>query len=73
MDKGIYGETHCLEMNELARNNEVYCFCMRFGGMKKEFFKDGVHYITAGKASPAELYTEKGTRSIALARCFALQ
>ena len=69
--KGGMEAIHCLEMKELARNNEVYCFCMRFGGMKKEFFKDGIHYITAGKASSAELYTEKGTRSIALARRFA--
>ena len=69
--KGGMEAIHYLEMKELARNNEVYCFCMRFGGMKKEFFKDGVHYVTAGKASSAELYTEKGTRSIALARRFA--
>ena len=44
---------------------------MQFEGMKKEFSKDGIHYVTAGKASSAELYTEKGTRSIALARRFA--
>ena len=69
--KGGMEAIHCLEMKELAKNNEVYCFCMQFGGMKKEFFKDGVHYVTAGKASSAELYTEKGTRSIALARRFA--
>ena len=69
--KGGMEAIHYLEMKELAKNNEVYCFCMRFGGMKKEFFKDGVHYVTAGKASYAELYTEKGTRSIALARRFA--
>ena len=69
--KGGMEAIHYLEMKELAKNNEVYCFCMRFGRMKKEFFKDGIHYITAGKASSAELYTEKGTRSIALATRFA--
>ena len=69
--KGGMEAIHYLEMKELSRNNDVYCFCMRFEGMKKEFFKDGVHYVTAGKASLNELYTEKGTRSIALARHFA--
>ncbi len=69
--KGGMEAIHCLEIKELAKNNEVYCFCMQFDGMKKEFSKDGVHYVTAGKASPGELYTEKGTRSIALARRFA--
>ena len=69
--KGGMEAIHYLEMKELAKNNEVYCFCMQFGGMKKEFFKDGIHYVTAGKASSAELYTEKGTRSIELARRFA--
>ena len=39
--------------------------------MKKEFFKDGIHYVNAGKASLKELYTKKGMRSIALARRFA--
>ena len=69
--RGGMETTHYLEMKELARNNDVYCFCMRFEGMKEEFFKDGIHYVTAGKASSAELYTEKGTRSISLARRFA--
>ncbi|MCW6161552.1 MAG: glycosyltransferase [Candidatus Micrarchaeales archaeon] len=69
--KGGMESIHYLEMNELAENNEVYCFCMQFDGMKKEFFSDGVHYIGVAKASSDELYTEKGTRSIALARKFA--
>ena len=69
--KGGMEAIHCIEMKELAKNNEVYCFCMRFEGMKEEFFEDGIHYVTAGKASLKELYTEKGTRSIALARRFA--
>ena len=69
--KGGMEAIHYLEMKELVKNNEVSCFCMRFKGVKKEFFKDGIHYVTAGKASLNELYTEKGTRSIALARRFA--
>ena len=69
--KGGMEAIHYLEMKELAKNNDVYCFCMQFEGMKKEFFKNGIHYVTAGKASLKELYTEKGTRSIALARRFA--
>ena len=69
--KGGMEAIHYLEMKELAKNNDVYCFCMQFEGMKEKFFKDGIHYVTAGKASLKELYTEKGTRSVALARRFA--
>ena len=69
--KGGMESMHYLEMKELVKNNEIYCFCMRYEGMRKEFFKDGIHYVTAGKASLKELYTEKGTRSVALARRFA--
>lgn len=63
--------THYFEMKELAKKNEVYCFCMQFNEMKNRFVKDGIHYIGVAKASTYELYTEKGTRSIALARRFA--
>ena len=49
--KGGMEATHYLEMKELAKNNEIYCLCMQFDGMKKEFFKDGIHYVTVGKAS----------------------
>ena len=69
--KGGMETTHYFEMKELVKNNEVYCLCMQFKGMKKEFFNDGIQYVTAGKASLKELYTEKGTRSVALARRFA--
>ena len=69
--KGGMESIHYSEMKVLAKNNEVYCFCLQFEGMKKEFFKDGVHYVGVAKASVDELYTEKGTRSIALARRFA--
>ncbi|MGC8568201.1 MAG: glycosyltransferase family 4 protein [Candidatus Micrarchaeia archaeon] len=69
--KGGMESVHYLEMKELAKSNEVYCFCMQFEGMKKEFIKEGIHYISVAKASVKELYTEKGTRSIALARRFA--
>ena len=31
--KGGMETTHYFEMKELARNNEVYCFYMWFGGM----------------------------------------
>ena len=69
--KGGMESTHYLEMRELAKNNDVYCFCLQFEGMKKEFIKGGIHYVGVAKASVNELYTEKGTRSIALARRFA--
>ena len=68
--KGGMESIHYLEMRELAENNDVYCFCLQFEGMKKDFFKDGIHYVGVAKASVDELYTEKGTRSIALARRF---
>ena len=69
--KGGMESIHYLEMRELAKNNDVYCFCLQFEGMKKEFVKGGIRYIGVAKASVDELYTEKGTRSIALARRFA--
>ena len=59
------------EMKELSKNNEVYCFCMQFDKMKKEFYKDNIHYITVAKASTKELYTAKGSRSMKLAMKFA--
>ncbi len=59
------------EMKELSKNNEVYCFCMQFDKMKKEFYKDNIHYITVTKASSKELYTAKGNRSMKLAMKFA--
>ena len=69
--KGGMESIHYSEMRELAKSNEVYCFCLQFDGMKKEFVKDGIYYVGVAKASTDELYTEKGTRSIALARRFA--
>ncbi len=69
--KGGMETTHYFEMRVLAKNNEVYCFCMQFEGMKNEFVKDGIHYVGVAKASLDALYTEKGTRSIALAKHFA--
>ena len=69
--KGGMESIHYLEMKELAKNNKVYCFCMQFEGMKKEFIKDNIQYVGVAKASLDALYTEKGTRSIVLARRFA--
>ncbi len=59
------------EMKELSKNNKVYCFCMQFDKMKKEFDKDNIHYITVTKASMKELYTSNGSRSMKLAMKFA--
>ncbi len=70
--KGGVEITFRLLMSEMAKENEVYCFCLQFEGMKKEFVRGGVHYITVAKASSAELYAKDGTRSIGLARRFAM-
>ncbi|MGC8538220.1 MAG: glycosyltransferase family 4 protein [Candidatus Micrarchaeia archaeon] len=69
--KGGMESMHYIEMKELAKDNEVYCFCLQFDGMKKEFVKEGIHYIGVAKAPIEGLYTKNGTRSIALARRFA--
>lgn len=69
--KGGMESIQYLEMKELAKNNNVYCFCMQFENMKKEFKKDNIHYITVAKASTKNLYTSKGNRSIKLAMKFA--
>ncbi len=69
--KGGMEAMHHIEMRELAKKHEVYCFCLRFEGMKDEFYRNGVHYVTVAKASTSELYTARGTRSIALAMRFA--
>ena len=70
--KGGVEITFRLLMSEIAKENDVYCFCLQFEGMKKEFVRDGVHYVTVAKASSADLYVKDGTRSIELARRFAM-
>jgi len=69
--KGGMEGIHYIEMCELAKKNDVYCFCLQFEGMRKRFTKNGIHYIAVAKAKSKELYTENGTRSITLARRFA--
>ncbi|ASI13869.1 glycosyltransferase [Candidatus Mancarchaeum acidiphilum] len=69
--KGGMESIQYLEMKNLSEKNDVYCFCLQFEKMKKEFDKEGIHYITVAKASVKDLYTSKGSRSIKLAMKFA--
>ncbi len=55
-------------MKRLAKRHDVYCFCLQFPGMKKEFVRDGIHYICVLSAS--SFYTKDGKRSIGLAARF---
>ncbi|MEM0144068.1 MAG: hypothetical protein QXL94_09055, partial [Candidatus Parvarchaeum sp.] len=69
--KGGMESLHYVEMKELTKRHDVYCFSLQFEGMKKEFIKDKIHYTTVAKVHSKELYTEKGSRSMKLAKLFA--
>ena len=70
-NKGGVEATEALEMRSLAKRHEVYCFSMQFKGMRKEFVRDRIHYITVANTAKRGIYTEGGTRSINAARLFA--
>ena len=57
------------EMIALSKKDEVYCFCLQFPGMKKEFVKDGIHYVCVASCGNG-LYTKGGRRSVSIAMLF---
>ncbi len=59
------------EARELAKENEVHFFTLRWPGMEKDFIKDNIHYHAGFPMTESKLY-KNGRRSISEAQLFAL-
>ena len=59
------------EAKELAKENEVHFFTMRWPGMEKEFTRDGIHYHAFHSVNDSKVYRH-GRRSIREAFIFSL-
>jgi L-malate glycosyltransferase len=59
------------EAKELAKENDVHFFCMKWPGMEREFTKDGIHYHPMVSIQ-RETFYRHGRRSIRSALFFTL-